>query len=481
MILIKFKKNLFFCVLFVFTSNLNAQIELGPLFSDDMILQRNSQVPIWGSAKGNEKVSITSSWNNNEVITKADNNGNWMADISTPDAGGPYEIKISSKKNILNLTNVLIGEVWVASGQSNMHMALYGGGREPVLGSIDMIAKARNSNIRLFTVEQRSSKNPIKNLKGEWLVSNPINASKFSAVGYSFADYLNKVLDIPIGIIHSSWGGSPAEAWTDNKTLVENFKKDHIKNNHRDKAIHHNPSGLFNAMINPLIPFKIRGAIWYQGESNVGRANNYTKLMNKMIEGWRSNWGQGSFPFYFVQIAPNGFKENMNNSHQAYLREAQLKTMLTMKNTGMVVTLDIGSKLTNHPPEKILVGKRLAYWALAKDYKISGIPFSGPVYKSLDIKGEKVLVNFDYAENGVTGYENEITGFEIAGEDKVFYPAKVAVNAHWSFGLNRSKLVVSSDSVKKPVAVRYGWKNYLKGNLYNTQGLPASSFRSDNW
>ena len=155
--------------------------------------------------------------------------------------------------------------------------------------------------------------------------------------------------------------------------------------------------------------------------------------------------------------------------------------MLTMKNTGMVVTLDIGSKLTNHPPEKILVGKRLAYWALAKDYKISGIPFSGPVYKSLDIKGEKVLVNFDYAENGVTGYENEITGFEIAGEDKVFYPAKVAVNAHWSFGLNRSKLVVSSDSVKKPVAVRYGWKNYLKGNLYNTQGLPASSFRSDNW
>ena len=359
MILIKLKKNLFFCVLFVFTSNLNAQIELGPLFSDDMILQRNSQVPIWGSAKGNERVSITSSWNNNEVITKADNNGNWTADISTPDAGGPYEIKISSKKNILNLTNVLIGEVWVASGQSNMQMALYGGGREPVLRSIDMIAQAKNPNIRLFTVKHNSSISPIKELKGKWLVSSPANVSAFSAVGYSFADYLNKVLDIPIGIINTSWGGTPAEAWTDKKTLDSNFEKSQIRNNHKDKVVQHNPSGLFNAMINPLIPFKIRGAIWYQGEGNVSRANNYTKLMNKMIEGWRSNWGQGSFPFYFVQLAPFSYN-GINNTASAYLREAQLHTMLQTENTGMAVTLDIGSEKTIHPPEKILVGKRLA-------------------------------------------------------------------------------------------------------------------------
>ena len=478
MILIKLKKNLFFCILFVFISNLNAQIELGPLFSDDMILQRNSQVPIWGSAKGNERVSITSSWNNNEVITKADNNGNWIADISTPDAGGPYEIKISSKKNILNLTNVLIGEVWVASGQSNMQMALYGGGREPVLRSIDMIAQAKNPNIRLFTVKHNSSISPIKELKGKWLVSSPANVSAFSAVGYSFADYLNTVLDIPIGIINTSWGGTPAEAWTDKKTLDSNFEKSQIRNNHKDKVVQHNPSGLFNAMINPLIPFKIRGAIWYQGEGNVSRANNYTKLMNKMIEGWRSNWGQGSFPFYFVQLAPFSYN-GINNTASAYLREAQLHTMLQTENTGMAVTLDIGSEKTIHPPEKILVGKRLAYWALVKDYNLGGISFSGPIYKSLNINGDKVIVNFDYAQNGITSYNKAIVGFEIAGEDKIFYPANAKVIR--GYGSNRSKLEVSSDSVKKPVAVRYGWKNYLKGNLYNTQGLPASSFRSDNW
>ena len=478
MILIKLKKNLFFCILFVFTSNLNAQIELGPLFSNDMILQRNSQVPIWGSAKGNDKISITSSWNNNEVITKADNNGNWTADISTPDAGGPYEIKISSKKNILNLTNVLIGEVWVASGQSNMQMALYGGGREPVLRSIDMIAQAKNPNIRLFTVKHNSSISPIKELKGKWLVSSPANVSAFSAVGYSFADYLNKVLDIPIGIINTSWGGTPAEAWTDKKTLDSNFEKSQIRNNHKDKVVQHNPSGLFNAMINPLIPFKIRGAIWYQGEGNVSRANNYTKLMNKMIEGWRSNWGQGSFPFYFVQLAPFSYN-GINNTASAYLREAQLHTMLQTENTGMAVTLDIGSEKTIHPPEKILVGKRLAYWALVKDYNLGGISFSGPIYKSLNINGDKVIVNFDYAQNGITSYNKAIVGFEIAGEDKIFYPANAKVIR--GYESNRSKLEVSSDSVKKPVAVRYGWKNYLKGNLYNTQGLPASSFRSDNW
>ena len=478
MILIKLKKNLLFSVLFIFISNLNAQIELGPLFSDDMILQRNSQVPIWGSAKGNEKISITSSWNNNEVITKADNNGNWTADISTPDAGGPYEIKISSKKNILNLTNVLIGEVWVASGQSNMQMALYGGGREPVLRSIDMIAQAKNPNIRLFTVKHNSSISPIKELKGKWLVSSPANVSAFSAVGYSFADYLNKVLDIPIGIINTSWGGTPAEAWTDKKTLDSNFEKSQIRNNHKDKVVQHNPSGLFNAMINPLIPFKIRGAIWYQGEGNVSRANNYTKLMNKMIEGWRSNWGQGSFPFYFVQLAPFSYN-GINNTASAYLREAQLHTMLQTENTGMAVTLDIGSEKTIHPPEKILVGKRLAYWALVKDYNLGGISFSGPIYKSLKINGDKVIVNFDYAQNGITSYNKAIVGFEIAGEDKIFYPANAKVIR--GYGSNRSKLEVSSDSVKKPVAVRYGWKNYLKGNLYNTQGLPASSFRSDNW
>jgi sialate O-acetylesterase len=231
-------------------------------------------------------------------------------------------------------------------------------------------------------------------------------------------------------------------------------------------------------MINPLIPYKIKGVIWYQGEGNVARANNYDKLMNKMIEGWRREWNQDAFSFYFVQLAP--FKYGGNDKpDSAFLREAQLKTMLNTVNSGMVVTLDIGSEHTIHPPEKILIGKRLAYWALAKDYKIEGISFSGPVYKSLDIKGDKVIVNFDYAERGVTSYNNPIINFEIAGSDRIFHSANARVIR--GYGGNRSKLEVSSNKVKEPVAVRYGWKNFLEGNLYNTQGLPASSFRSDSW
>ena len=462
-----------------FVTGISAQIQMGPLFSDDMILQRESQVPIWGLSSPNEKVTVLSSWNNKTTSTKADNNGNWNVKIETPQAGGPYQLNISTSNSVLNYSNVLIGEVWIASGQSNMQMALFGGGKEPVLGSIDMIAQSKNSSIRLFTVKLSSSETPIKQLKGQWLVSSPANSSGFSAVAYSFANYLNKVLDIPIGIINTSWGGSPAEAWTDKKTLDFNFEKSEIRNNHKDKAVHHNPSGLFNAMIHPLIPFKIRGAIWYQGEANVGRANNYTKLMNKMIDGWRFNWNQGSFPFYFVQIAPNGAGGKKNKSDQAYLREAQMMTMMQTENTGMAVTMDIGSEFTVHPPEKILVGKRLAYWALVKDYGIKGISFSGPIYKSLTIKGDKIIVNFDYAQNGITSYNEPLLGFEISGPDRVFYPANAKVIR--DYGSNRSKLEVSSSKVKNPVAVRYGWKNYLKGNLYNTQGLPASSFRSDNW
>lgn len=472
---IKFFLNI---VVLIFCITVNSQITLGPLFSDDMILQRNSEVAIWGLTNPNQKVSINLSWDDSETSAQADKYGNWLINVETPEAGGPYEIYIGSSNNEIKLSNVLIGEVWICSGQSNMQMTLNGYNREPVLRSLDMIANAKNSNIRLFTVNHASSSQPKKILDGKWLVSNSENAANFSAVGYSFANYLNKVLDIPIGIINSSWGGSPAEAWTDNKTLVDNFEKSEIRNNHEKKAIHHNPSGLFNAMINPLIPFKIRGALWYQGEANVSRAKNYTKLMNKMIEGWRREWNQDSFPFYFVQLAPYSYDGNDKTS-SAYLREAQLNTMLQTENTGMVVTLDIGSEYTIHPPEKILIGKRLAYWALSKDYKIGGISFSGPVYKSLDIIGDKVIVNFDYAETGITSFNNTIKGFEIAGSDKVFYPAIAKVTK--GSVKNRSKLEVSCDKVKEPVAVRYGWKNYLEGKLYNIQGLPASSFRSDNW
>mgnify|MGYP001571206418 FL=1 len=470
-------KYCFFSVVFtLLVININAQIKVGPLFSNDMILQRNSEVPIWGEADANQEISIQSSWNQKKTTTKADSDGNWSVKIETPEAGGPYNIDIISSNSNVKLSNVLIGEVWITSGQSNMQMTLNGYTHEPVLGSLDMIANANNTNIRLFTFKRVTSNKPIRDVKGKWLVSNSENTAVFSAIGYSFANYLNKVLDIPIGIINTSWGGTPAEAWTDNKTLVENFKKSEIKNFREGKPKNHDPSALFNGMINPLIPFKIRGALWYQGESNVSRANNYTKLMNVMIDGWRREWNQGSFPFYFVQIAPFKYSGS-NKSESAYLREAQLKTMLQTKNSGMAVTLDIGKEFSIHPDKKIIIGKRLAYWALANDYKVKGVPFSGPVYKSIEINEDKAIVDFDYAESGFIFLNSKINGFEIAGEDKVFHPASVKV----MYGNKNSTLTISSDKVKEPVAVRYGWKNYLKGNLYNTKGLPASSFRSDNW
>jgi len=471
-----FKFNFICCVFILFIQNNIGQIKVGPLFSDDMILQRNAEVSIWGESNINQKINVFTSWDNNKKTTQSNQNGEWLINLKTPDAGGPYKINISSSNSSIELSNVLIGEVWITSGQSNMQMTLNGYANEQVKGSLEIINNANNDNIRLFTFERQASSKPIKIVKGKWMVSNANNARFFSAVGYSFADQLNKVLNVPIGIINTSWGGTPAEAWTDEASINKNFKENEIKNFTVNKIKSHDPSALFNGMINPLIPFKIKGALWYQGESNVSRASNYTKLMNVLIDGWRSAWNQNVFPFYFVQIAPYTYSGS-NNSESAFLREAQLKTMLESKNSGMVVTLDIGNEFSIHPEEKVIIGKRLAYWALAKDYNIMGIPYSGPIYKSIEIKENKIVVDFDYSEYGFIFFNGKINGFEIAGKDKVFYPATVNV----MYGENVSKLTVYSEKVKEPIAVRYGWKNYLKGNLYNIEGLPASSFRSDNW
>ena len=472
------KINLLILISFLSVFNLNSQIEPNPLFSDNMILQRNSDVNVWGKADKGKELSLNVSWSDKTYTTKVNNDGSWRLNIATPSAGGPYQIDILCNHNVLKIKNVMIGEVWVASGQSNMEMTLSGFNREPVLRSLDMIAKANNPEIRLLTVKKTFSNVRLNTFEGNWVESNHKTASVFSAVAYSFANYLNEVLDIPIGIILTSWGGTPAEAWTPSETLSRILTKEEL--NYNRKQSDDEPSVLFNAMINPLIPFNIRGAIWYQGEGNVGRAHNYTMLMNSMIQSWRDEWNIGDFPFYFVQIAPNGCCGNIGRSQQAFLREAQLKTMQTMKNTGMAVTLDIGSTLTIHPPEKILIGKRLAYWALAKDYGFDGLPHSGPVFKSLTIEGNKAYVDFDYAERGVTSYGKKLSGFEIAGEDKIFYKAQADIDPHWGAGWKRSTLVLMSEKVNEPKYIRYGWTNYIEGMLYNIQGLPASSFRTDN-
>ena len=468
-----------FIYLFVFLLSFSssAQIELSNLFSDNMVLQQESHVNIWGKAKKNQELIIYTSWSSKIIRTIVKDDGSWEVKIKTPSAGGPYNIQVTCDGETKTINNVLIGEVWLASGQSNMEMTLSGNNREPVNGSLDAIANSNNTKIRFFNVKVKVSEERINDIEGEWFEANFKNTPNFSAVAYSFAKYLNQVLDIPFGIINSPKDGSVAEAWISPDVLKKITTNKELS--YYAKQPYNNPSVLFNGMINAIIPFTIKGVIWYQGEGNSGRYQNYMKLMNGLIKNWRDEWGLGDFPFYFVQLAPNGSLGQGNGTSQAFLREAQLRTMLSVENTGMAVTLDIGSKITNHPPEKLLIGKRLAYWALAKNYGFNGLPHSGPVYESMKVKNNKVYVNFKFAKNGVTSYGKPLSGFEIAGEDKIFYSAVASIDPHWSAGWeNRSVLTLSNKNVPNPLYIRYGWKNYIKGALYNVEGLPASSFRS---
>ena len=468
-----------FIYLFVFLLSFSssAQIELSNLFSDNMVLQQESHVNIWGKAKKNQELIIYTSWSGKIVRTIVKDDGSWEVKIKTPSAGGPYNIQVTCDGETKTINNILIGEVWLASGQSNMEMTLSGNNREPVNGSLDAIANSNNTKIRFFNVKVKVSDERIDDIEGEWLEANFKNTPNFSAVAYSFAKYLNQVLDIPFGIINSPKDGSVAEAWISPDVLKKITTNKELS--YYAKQPHNNPSVLFNGMINAIIPFTIKGVIWYQGEGNSGRYQNYMKLMNGLIKNWRDEWGLGDFPFYFVQLAPNGSLGQGNGTSQAFLREAQLRTMLSVKNTGMAVTLDIGSTITNHPPEKLLIGKRLAYWALAKNYGFNSLPHSGPVYESMKVKNNKVYVNFKFAKNGVTSYGKPLSGFEIAGEDKIFYSADALIDPHWSAGWeNRSVLTLSNKNVPNPLYIRYGWKNYIEGALYNVEGLPASSFRS---
>ena len=468
-----------FIYLFVFLLSFSsiAQIELSNLFTDNMVLQQESHVNIWGKAKKNQELIIYTSWSGKIVRTIVKDDGSWEVKIKTPSAGGPYNIQVTCDGETKTINNVLIGEVWLASGQSNMEMTLSGNNREPVNGSLDAIANSNNTKIRFFNVKVKVSDKRIDDIEGEWLEASFKNTPNFSAVAYSFAKYLNQVLDIPFGIINSPKDGSVAEAWISPDVLKKITTNKELS--YYAKQPHNNPSVLFNGMINAIIPFTIKGVIWYQGEGNSGRYQNYMKLMNGLIKNWRDEWGLGDFPFYFVQLAPNGSLGQGNGTSQAFLREAQLRTMLSVKNTGMAVTLDIGSTITNHPPEKLLIGKRLAYWALAKNYGFNGLPHSGPVYESMKVKNNKVYVNFKFAKNGVTSYGKPLSGFEIAGEDKIFYSADALIDPHWSAGWeNRSVLTLSNKNVPNPLYIRYGWKNYIEGALYNVEGLPASSFRS---
>ena len=653
-------------------ANIKDKIEIPSIFSDNMVLQRNTMVSFWGKAKPGTPVNIYTTWEES-ANTTANTEGSWLAKLTTPAAGGPFEINLRIGDSVITYKNVLIGEVWLCSGQSNMEMPLQGWPpHDPIANSKEEIEKANYPNIRLFTVSRAFSNKREFNCTGKWEECSPQTASGFSATAYFFGRKLYEELKIPIGLIHSSWGGTPVESWTSDEFLkeVDDYKSilNDIKNsetdikkynkwlfNHpaidvSDKAeadkwmnldfgdaecseidypdsnwkvmklpifweatevgnidgviwfrkkiqipenwkgkdlilelgpiddidrtyvngvlvgayekqgfwqtdriynipksltqsnevliavrvidtqgggglygakeklkIHpidsndnillatewkylvvaqyrdqkffvfgtkqndyrkrpfvkidlspNTPTMLFNGMINPLIPYSIKGAIWYQGEANTGNPEAYSTLFPLMINNWRKEWNR-DLPFYYVQIAPYNYGEL---THSEKLREAQLKS-LSVPNTGMVVTLDIGDTNTIHPANKKDVGERLARWALAKNYG-KNIQYSGPIYKSMEVVGDKIILSFDYADDGLIIKEiNGKNNFLVAGEDKIFKAANIQINDN--------HLILSNPEIKNPIAVRYAWSNLDVATLFNKEGLPASSFRTDNW
>ena len=446
-----------------------AQTKLPSFFSNNMVLQQNKNVAIWGMDKPETFITVSGSWGKDANVQVGED-GNWKLKLQTPLAGGPYTVVVNGSQKI-TLANVMIGEVWLCSGQSNMQMTLNGYGNQPIIGSNEAILNSKNEQIRLFNTKRIPSLEPLDDVVGEWFNSDPSTVGEFSAVAYFFAKKMNSILNVPIGLIHTSWGGSKVEAWMDEEVITSEFEYLEIPTEIPEKGQNHKPTLLYNGMIHPFVGYNIAGTIWYQGESNHRNAEEYKKLFPSMIELWREKWEQQDLPFYFVQISPF----NYNDSLAAFLREAQLYSMQTVENTGMVVTMDIGNCTNIHPAEKRLVGYRLAYWALSKTYNIPGIAFSGPVYKAMKkIEDGKIQLTFDYAKHGLNSFGKELSGFTISSEDKVFYPAQVKIN--------RDKtLNVWSEKVKNPVAVRYGFEDCPDGTLFNSEGLPAPSFRTDSW
>lgn len=464
------------CLLMMQTASWG-KVVLPEILSDNMVLQQQTEVKLWGKAKANAQVSIRPSWDNRTYTATSDKDGKWIAKVQTPQASyNAYSITFSDGETT-QLNNILIGEVWFCSGQSNMEMPLAGFWNCPVAGANETIAtSAQWKGIRVATIEKNGQVQPVDNCKGSWKVSCPENAPAFSATGFHFAMMMNQVLDIPIGIINSSWGGSTVEGWLPRDIVAQypdiNLERDIRKEEGHDWWHYMSPTLMYNGMIKPLQNYTIKGFLWYQGESNVGKHKTYAERLKTMVELWRKEWGLGELPFYYVEIAPYGSSENYYN---ALLREAQFNAQKIIPNSGMISTNDLVENYEQyniHPKDKSNVGKRLAYMALSKTYQIKGIEAVGPVYKSMEIKDGAALLSFDNAGGGFNRM-TDIQGFEIAGEDKVFYPAKAE--------LYGGQIKVSSDKVPTPAAVRYGFRDFKPGNVANIRELPLYPFRTDNW
>ena len=450
-----------------------ADVKLPKVIASHMVLQQKLPLPIWGTADVSEEVTV--SLGDNKASTKAGADGKWSVKLKEMTAGGgPLELIVKGK-NEIKLTDILIGEVWVASGQSNMEWSVAASNNPQ-----EEISAAKYPNIRIFHVKKVPAVTPQDEvvLDREWSECSPETIGNFSAVAYFFGRHIHKELNVPVGLINTSWGGTAIEPWTpivgfesveSLKPIAEQVKAQQAKPE-GVQAGAGAPMHLYNGMVHGIVPFGIRGALWYQGESNRGQGVAYEQRMHALINGWRTVWNQGDFPFLFVQLAPFKYGPTDPQFLLPQIWEAQTKT-LAMKNTGMAVTTDITHLTDIHPKNKQDVGKRLALWALAKTYGKEGLVYSGPLYKSMKVEGNKVRIEFDHVGGGLKSRDDKpLSWFTIAGKEGDFVEATAVIDG--------KSVVVSSDKIAEPAAVRFGWDQLAEPNLMNAEALPAGPFRT---
>lgn len=466
----KLKRTINILLVLLATTMLNAKVKLPSIISDRMVLQQKTKVKLWGQTDKKGSIVVSTSWNSRKYKSRISEDGNWELTIETDDAGGPYNITFNDG-DILKLNDIYLGEVWLCSGQSNMEMPVKGFTGQPVDRSTETIANARQDiPIRLFNVSKKSSKTPLEDCTGKWGVNSPENVSNFSATAYFFGIQLYKTLNIPIGLINASWGGSYIQSWMTSESLKQypEISQKHLTDTSELQWPHLYASMLYNGMINPIKDYSYKGVIWYQGESNKNNPSQYESLFKTFINNWRTQFNNKDLPFYYVQIAPYCY-ENKDSVGSALLRQAQLNCEKAIPNVGMAVTMDIGNETCIHPSRKMEVGNRLAYLALSKTYRIKGIYGESPRYSSHEIKENKIILSFERAPLGITSNYKPLHDFEIAGKDGIFYPAEAKI-------VNRTQVEVWNNNVKTPTTVRYGYKNYVEGCLFGVNGLPVPSF-----
>lgn len=491
-----------------------ADVRLSKLFSDHMVLQRDKEVPIWGWADPGEEVTVK--FAGQTVKATADDKGAWKVKLAPLTTCADPATLTAQGKNTVTVSDVLVGEVWICSGQSNMGMTVNG----CTDADLETLTAKRYKSIRLLTLSTQGTQEPTAEPDQMWKTCDAVSVASFSAVGYFFGRQLNQALDVPIGLINNAWGGSACEAWIRRDLLEGNalyaplmarwkkteteFDLEKAQAEHRQRMDEwkakaeaakaagkvappqprapqnqltgqHRPANLWNGRIKPVLGLAIRGAIWYQGETNADRAYQYREMFPLMIKNWRDEWGQGEFPFYWVQLAD--FKAETaqpSDSAWAELREAQTMTMSKLPNTGEAVIIDLGEGNDIHPRQKLEVGRRLARWALAKDYGVK-LSYRSPTFVGVDKQPGKIVVTLSETNGGLRAHDvAEVRGFTVAGEDKQWKPAKAKI-------LQPDKVEISCPEVPNPVAVRYGWADNPICNLYSKEGLPVTPFRSDDW